>query len=703
MITRKIIPLFIMLLLQQITLHAQIGEIIVEGLSLLGREGGEITLSQKVGAIVSESGTSIKPSRLIPFLKENSYVIENNNRISFNKWYEDNRTKLGKAKGDLWIAPNKETKLAFDLIDDQTRDDPYTHITIEQFESTVIKICKDEHLPANGIVNATIYRAIRKHFAAINFEKTSYFTNYKGKDGKSLLTLFQIDNGFKVTGTYSEETISALLKDSGWSALLDLHGSHHLHENIFNNFEATYNAENKYIKYLITQKYLPSGLKKYPKLDVRIGLLKLQKAENLLLTGDFDYNTIELILSKYYPNIINHYPNWKNHLLPPKLPFDFLPDSTDNVWTHPLKEITHRIIYSARSSGVGFTKLDPTGNYIFSPTFFQYGKDSLLYFSKLSIFINQIPEDLSSFQKTLFVFTYKATDKRTEYLTTIFPQGNQLIGYTEIIKFDKYKNLWKEQSLNTDIQYLKEKGLIDHIIWSGDKVTATDVTALADKNKVHTLRRSPYVNKPLSNAITSDGISFNSEQALVCNGLPTNKDELAKTGFTLLGLDGWIKYYNEVNEKVKGHFKEAIRSKDDFKNILINGAENVLLVVAHSDGMKMFIGGETVSIDEIKSWPQRTTSSNEERVIVLLVCEASNENLKTGLLFKQRVASFSELLLNQGYADRIIAPEHEIPDTEALSILQGLIDKRTIKELRQQFPGWGEHVENIYYPLTRKI
>lgn len=102
---------------------------------------------------------------------------------------------------------------------------------------------------------------------------------------------------------------------------------------------------------------------------------------------------------------------------------------------------------------------------------------------------------------------------------------------------------------------------------------------------------------------------------------------------------------------------------------IIEGNSDVVLIVAHSDGFKLYIGKEEISIEEIRQWNSRT-SPVKNRKAVLLVCNAANVKMKTGLIFKRPVESLMELLLNKGYFETILAPDKELAVVEAIEIIR---------------------------------
>src|SRR5262249_47642702 len=158
-----------------------------------------------------------------------------------------------------------------------------------------------------------------------------------------------------------------------------------------------------------------------------------------------------------------------------------------------------------------------------------------------------------------------------------------------------------------------------------------------DELKIPLYRRLPGVAKPL--AILSEGnVVFELKNASVCNAVPSTKGELIKVGFSVLGLEGWQKFHLQVQQHLDGSVNEYVGTKEQLKNTLINGDNNMVLIIAHSDGMRMFVGDEEITLDELNSWPSKANVSANPRIGALLICEAGKEDIKRGLLFKKRMA-----------------------------------------------------------------
>lgn len=132
------------------------------------------------------------------------------------------------------------------------------------------------------------------------------------------------------------------------------------------------------------------------------------------------------------------------------------------------------------------------------------------------------------------------------------------------------------------------------------------------------------------------------------------------------------------------------------------------MIVAHSDGKSFYLNGSRVTIDELAALPSRSPLTSQPRLAVLVSCSTAKLSGDTpngflSTLFPQK-KGLGELLVEKGFVDQVIAPDHEIDQTESLQLLESLKDNVTIRSILQGgFSGWHKLATVIRNMLFRNI
>jgi hypothetical protein len=184
---------------------------------------------------------------------------------------------------------------------------------------------------------------------------------------------------------------------------------------------------------------------------------------------------------------------------------------------------------------------------------------------------------------------------------------------------------------------------------------------------------------------------------VVANGIPHTKKELEFMGAPDSSLDGWRKIRGQIETNLKGSWSRRIESRADLINELQTGDSDVLFLVAHSDGVDLFIGGEKVSLAELAALPVRKGAPSSPRVAVLVSCYAGSlgpkpetfiERVTRMLRSREAKQSLAEILLNKHFFDQVLAPEGEINADQGVALVD-----QTLKELRKSL---GASVQGLW-------
>lgn len=289
----------------------------------------------------------------------------------------------------------------------------------------------------------------------------------------------------------------------------------------------------------------------------------------------------------------------------------------------------------------------------------------------------------------LLIQTIKESNE--EILVVLYRVEGKFMGF--ISKIGRGQSV-DEEYLNVAFQKAKEKLQINHAVWYGSDTDKVNIYKIAEQNGFEVFRRSPYVDTELPTFISnSDPIQsqiFEPKTSVAFNCVPTAREDLINAGFSPDNSTAWNLLKNNINSSIQDKFINKPSTVEEFKNEIINGESDVLLMVAHSDKVSIYLGNEKIEINDIKAWEDRQIKNNKPRIAILLSCYAGEiEQLKTNWFFFQaQRESLTEVLLQKKYVDYIISPNHQISAEESLQIIDEILKSPSIRNLRNLFAGW---------------
>jgi hypothetical protein len=266
-------------------------------------------------------------------------------------------------------------------------------------------------------------------------------------------------------------------------------------------------------------------------------------------------------------------------------------------------------------------------------------------------------------------------------------KANYLVGRAFVVSSDKerYKKLFSRLMAST----LKGSTLFV----MGDDLTSIDLKREAESNGITLLRRSARIKTPLLEAASrlAQRIErpFDTETTVFINGLPSNEDQVAKIGQPPSTATEWVKARDSFSAIITENNWKAASSAEEFKKILVDGKEDIVALVAHSANGKMYLGGEVVSLEDIRQLPRRRNNSRP-RIAVLLSCQTGKlqptiPTPRAAWLRRKAVESFGELLVTKGYFDLVLAPNENIDPTESRVALETVIFTKPVTEFASSF------------------
>lgn len=320
---------------------------------------------------------------------------------------------------------------------------------------------------------------------------------------------------------------------------------------------------------------------------------------------------------------------------------------------------------------------------------------NILQFNKIQEniikFVDLLPLMNSDAWKNNSMFIQTIKEEKEDVIFVLFLINNKWIGF--IRKLDI--------GLSSDVAYLnvafeKAKTVwgIKNICWYGSETNKVDIYSIAERYGFEVFRRSTYVDTELPTFISnSDPIQsqiFEPTTSVAFNCVPTTREDLINAGFSPDNSTAWNLLKSNLNESIQNKFINKPSTGVEFKNEIINGTSDVLLMVAHSDRISIYLGNEKIEISEIKTWEERQVKNGKPRIAILLSCYAGEiEQVKTNWFFFQaQRESLTEVLLKKKYFDYIISPNHQVSGDESLQIINEILKSPSIKNLRNLFAGW---------------
>gem|GEM_PF-6620466 len=242
------------------------------------------------------------------------------------------------------------------------------------------------------------------------------------------------------------------------------------------------------------------------------------------------------------------------------------------------------------------------------------------------------------------------------------------------------------------------------VYFYGDEVTSLSLRKLADEAGTDFVNRSPQVLKDFE--VTDRRLRKLSQRKLdpattaYVNGVPTAPEHLTAIGRSATAVEAWRRFSKNVDAQMRGKYNARITSKAAFLSSLTKGNMDAVIVVAHSDGPRIYLGGESISIDELNALETRTKDSSRPRVAILLSCSTGARTASSRRVFGRNLESLADVLTKKNFFDTVIAPDHEIGEDETLAALTHILANRPLAELRQRFPGWLKLAEQILETAT---
>jgi hypothetical protein len=184
--------------------------------------------------------------------------------------------------------------------------------------------------------------------------------------------------------------------------------------------------------------------------------------------------------------------------------------------------------------------------------------------------------------------------------------------------------------------------------------------------------------------------NFEKDQLTIVNGLPGSRAALMEMGPFIGDPSTWANFRADVDGLLRTRHSTVRTRASDFLQELERGESDMIILIAHSTGPYLYLNGSKISIRDLMGLKSRTTPSPRPRLAVLVVCDAGrpqNHSDRANWMpfFRDKVQPLAKILVDKGFVDKVIAPDHAIQQEESLTILQHALDGARANTL---FEGW---------------
>lgn len=235
----------------------------------------------------------------------------------------------------------------------------------------------------------------------------------------------------------------------------------------------------------------------------------------------------------------------------------------------------------------------------------------------------------------------------------------------------------------------------------GDELRNIDIAKIADRYGVDIVRRGPETNK--SFAITEQRLAeigarkFIPAETVFMNGTPRTVEELRRFGFPEAGLDAWKARDAEVEATMQDKFSRRIENREQLIREFQDGESDVVVMVGHSDGERIYFGAESISVGELSALSARTRKTARPRLAVLISCGVGRLSKGTSFWSWKEPRFLGETLVSKGFVDAVIAPDRDISAAEGVEALKTLLNGQPLSTVRSKYPGWKKIAQGHIY------
>ncbi len=144
-----------------------------------------------------------------------------------------------------------------------------------------------------------------------------------------------------------------------------------------------------------------------------------------------------------------------------------------------------------------------------------------------------------------------------------------------------------------------EQGQGTRVFFYGNDLHNIDLTSIANDTGVEFVRRTNKAQDLVSvqqrfNTIATRG--FDPQNAVIVNGLPASQEAVENMGLFAGTAETWLDFRESIDLTTPPNIRTTSR-KDDFFHELQQGDSDLLVLVAHSDGLYVYLNGSRISLE----------------------------------------------------------------------------------------------------------
>jgi len=224
-----------------------------------------------------------------------------------------------------------------------------------------------------------------------------------------------------------------------------------------------------------------------------------------------------------------------------------------------------------------------------------------------------------------------------------------------------------------------------HLYVYGDVPQSLALSSVVSRRSAKVVRRSKWTQHNIlgleERLQQLSSTPIDAKSTVIVNALPATKEDTASFGPLAGNSETWIDFHQRVSDLIDTTATSSVEPDKLFSE-LNDGQKNVVFIVAHSTGLKLFLGSRAISIADLRKLDARADKSAPPRMAVLLICNAGEEKTPPRWsFFHKDLPNLADTLLSKRFFDVVIAPDHPIQADETVDILQRLSSGGTNAEL----------------------
>lgn len=286
--------------------------------------------------------------------------------------------------------------------------------------------------------------------------------------------------------------------------------------------------------------------------------------------------------------------------------------------------------------------------------------------------------------------------------------GTHLTGGKEVLMISSLADLARTGTLQPRVSTQtgnreileKELGSMPpgRVYYEGDPLDTVDLEAVCDKFGHELIHRSPQAPRDFADTdrrvrVIADR-PFEEEELTVVDGLPQDAAAVHAMGLLAGRPEDWLDFHREVRASLRGRAAHHITTQEAFFRELSEGQRDLLILVAHSTGSQLYLNGRKTSINELQALPARTEKPPRPRLAVLIACDAGKVGNADPLArlqalgVRQELSPLAKILIDKGFVDKVLAPNHKIDAAESLTVLRRALEGGRTKSIFSDWVSW---------------